>query len=931
MDSKSVRQQFISFFKNKDHSLVSSSSLLPQNDQTLLFVNAGMNQFKNIFLGLESKPFSKAISIQKCLRAGGKHNDLENVGFTSRHHTFFEMLGNFSFGDYFKQEAIHWAWEFLTQNIGLSKKNLYITVFDTDDETEKIWREQEGVPASRIFKFGEKDNFWRMGDTGPCGPCTEIHYNFGPSELKTKKDFERSSNNIMEVWNLVFMQFYEDGTTQTSLKKCSVDTGMGLERLSTLVQGEKDNFHTDLFMPLIEAIELQSKYNYCKDFSKLNTQKEKQRNIAFRVLADHIRAAVFLIHDGVSPTGEGRGYVLRRIIRRALRYGHILSKENNIFSSLAQKVITTMKEFYPLLEKNSSTIYQLINEEETRFLKTLGKGSFLLDKEIKKIGSNKTLNGQIAFQLYDTYGFPLDLTEIILKEHSMKVDKTGFEKEMQKAKNIAKKTWTGQGLNTDQKYQAQIAQQIQNQFGATEFIGYEKLTNKSPALFLSHLENKNVSSELNKKSAATLKNYLKKGDKGLLITKTTAFYPEGGGQVGDRGTIETEHGGKAHVFDCQKHNDILIHFIEVTEGQFPTIDKSHSQTEFIIILNVNKNLRAQTAKNHSATHLLHSALKRVLGDTVSQSGSLVNESKLRFDFSYSKKLTPNQIEDIESLVNCEISKMHPVATRNMPYQKALKEGALSCFGEKYSEIVRVLTMENFSKELCGGTHVKNTGEIQMFKIVAESSVSAGVRRIEALTGTTALEFLNKIYDQNKKIRQELNLSTRWTEMAQPEILKEINNIKQDKKNLIKQLKDDTQGQFSIDTIISEAKSLHLKSKNIKESNSSQKLEEQEFKYIFTQVKTANNEVLKKLNDRIRDKMQTAVVILLGDNDKTTKNAPLVIGVAGEAKKFIHAGQLLKKLAEKMDGRGGGRADFAQGVVKDTSKRHELAQKLSEFL
>lgn len=922
MTSQDIRKNFISFFKNKEHTLVKSSPLLPENDPTLLFVNAGMNQFKNVFSGLETKPFSKAISIQKCLRAGGKHNDLDNVGFTPRHHTFFEMLGNFSFGDYFKEEAIQWAWQFLTEDMGLSKNRLYITTFNTDQETKKLWMDQEQIAPSRIFEFGEEDNFWRMGDIGPCGPCTEIHYHFGNSLLKTRDDFVKHDHEIMEVWNLVFMQFYEDGNKQSPLKKRSVDTGMGLERLAAITQGERDNFHTDLFMPFIEEIETQTQYRYCKDIDKLKTFEEQQINIAFRVLADHIRAAVFLIHDGIIPTGEGRGYVLRRIIRRALRYAQILSKEQPLFSSLSQKVIDSMKKFYPLLERNKEVIYNFISEEENRFLRTLDKGNFVLEKEIKKIGSEKILSGLLAFQLYDTYGFPLDLTELILKEHKIKVDKKGFDEAMEKARTKAKKSWKGGGLNFNQEYQIKTAQQIKTQYGATDFVGYKTLSTSSPILGLSNLKH-DVSS-------------LKKGTKGLIVTKNTPFYAESGGQIGDKGFIETAHGGKAFVFDCQKQNDIHIHFVEVTQGEICLKDSSEKKAT----LTVDKNIREQIAKNHSATHLLHSALKKILGDTVCQAGSLVSDKKLRFDFTHPKGLTQGEIKSVEDLINEEISKMQPVVTCEMSYQAALDEGALSLAGEKYTKTVRVLTMGDFSKELCGGTHIKNTSEIQMFKIISELSVSAGVRRIEALTGLTALQLLRQVYEQNKMIRQELSLPIRWTEMSTLLPLEEIKNLKKENKKLIKQLKEKKEDQFSVAEIMKEVRELHW-------DNST-------WNYIFTQIKTTDPEVLKQLNDRIRDKMKKAVVILLGegvskkesskkkeidsqnnkDNKKVKSNEKtysIVIGVTADAKKHIHAGNLLKKLSKKMKGRGGGRPDFAQGVVEDIGDKNFLTSNLADFL
>lgn len=729
MKSYEIRNSFVNYFKKNQHTHVASSSLIPENDPTLMFANAGMNQFKNLFLGLEKRPYSKAVSVQKCVRAGGKHNDLDNVGFTARHHTFFEMLGNFSFGDYFKEDAIRFAWDFLTNELKIPKDKLYVTVFETDDQAADIWHRQEGVPKDRIFRLGEKDNFWRMGDVGPCGPCTEIFYDHGPQFGKISDPFESivaGEDRFIEIWNLVFMQFYESAPgEQTPLPKPSVDTGAGFERLVAAVQGRHNNYKTDVFSAILnkgtEILGLRGgieQLHLAEEKASGQKSSEIELLASLRVLADHSRSVSFLLADGALPSNEGRGYVLRRIIRRAIRYGRKHSTSTSLLAPMSEVLIEEMGDFYPELRIRKNHILSTIRDEEARFLQTLDNGTLILQEEIvkAKAGKQNKLAGDIVFKLYDTYGFPADLTALMAAEHGLHIDEPAFEKSMQVAKEKAKSSWKAKGLQADEKHIIELTQKF-SKF-PTQFVGYDKLITASPILALS-----NGSAEVTS---------LTPGQSGIVILSHTPFYAEGGGQVGDQGYIAAAS-AEARVNNCTKHAEVFLHHVEIISGTLKISDTIECKVEV--------SERRQTTTNHSATHLMHAALRKVLGDHVTQAGSLVDSTKTRFDFTHNKPLMTSEITLIEKLVNDEIALAYPISSEVMTHKEAIAKGAMALFGEKYGEQVRVLTMGSFSCELCGGTHVKNSAEIRVFKIIAESGVSAGVRRIEAITGAVALEYL----------------------------------------------------------------------------------------------------------------------------------------------------------------------------------------------
>ena len=708
-----VRQAFVDFFKTKNHTHVDSSSLIPHNDPTLLFTNAGMNQFKDTFLGLEKRDYNRAVTSQKCVRAGGKHNDLDNVGYTARHHTFFEMLGNFSFGDYFKQDALKFAWEFLTSEdwLALPKDRLYATVYHTDDEAYDIWHKEIGLDPSHIIRIGDKgkqyesDNFWTMGDTGPCGPCSEIFYDYGEHiEGGLPGTPEEDGDRYVEVWNCVFMQFnrQKDGTLEP-LPKPSVDTGMGLERISSVMQGKQGNYEVDLFVNLMDAA--------AKVIGVSNTFEP-----SFKVVADHIRAVSFLIADGVRPSNEGRGYVLRRIIRRAVRHGNKLGAEDNFFYQLVPALVKEMGDAYPELAEKQEYIQAIILKEEEQFAKTLAQGLRLLSGELDKLNSGDTLAGETVFKLYDTYGFPTDLTADIARERDINIDEDGFEALMQEQRERARDAG-----KFDVDYTAAIKVD-----SPTEFVGYGLSQHDSQIIGL-YQDGKEASE-------------LGEGDEGVIVLSATPFYAEGGGQVGELGEISTESG----VFEVQntkKSGTAIIHYGTVKMGGIKPNQSAHAQ--------VIEDIRRASAKNHSATHLLHAALRSVLGTGVAQKGSLVSSEVLRFDFSHDEPISQEDLLTIERMVNEQIQKNSPVQIEHLPIDEAMKKGAMALFGEKYGETVRVLTMgENadktpFSIELCGGLHVVHTGDIGLFKIVAESGIAAGVRRIEALTGMGAIRYIQQ--------------------------------------------------------------------------------------------------------------------------------------------------------------------------------------------
>jgi alanyl-tRNA synthetase len=896
MKSKDIRSKFINYFENQGHSHVGSSSLVPEGDATLLFTNAGMNQFKNTFLGIEQRDCNRAVSSQKCVRAGGKHNDLENVGRTARHQTFFEMLGNFSFGDYFKKEAIHYAWEFITKDLGIDKALLYVTVFETDDEAADIWHKQEGVAKDRIYRFGEKDNFWRMGDTGPCGPCSEIFIDLGPGVGGDPKQnvMGGEGDRFMEFWNLVFMQYNEDETgKQTPLPKPSVDTGMGLERLSTILQGELSNYHTDLFMALIGRAVHKSGVQYLKTLDDLSPDEKtryNETNVALRVLADHARAGAFLIADGVLPSNDGRGYVLRRILRRAVRFGKKLS-ERSLLPEVVNEVIVQMNDFFPELKHQQKLIESTIQDEESRFLQTLDQGIHLLNDQLSQL-KNKgqtVLAGETVFKLYDTYGFPVDLTRLMSEEQGLHVDEKGFEEKMNEARQKAKASWKGKAISGNAAHFVEFSQAASGA-GETEFVGYT--TTRSSGSKITALSNGDQQVEA-----------LKAGDEGVIVLDKTPFYAEGGGQVGDVGKISTPK-GTVEVLDCTKQSDVFLHHVKVTDGEVHTGETADAQ--------VTDSDRRSTANNHSATHLMHSALREILGDHVQQAGSLVDPERLRFDFTHNKPLSRAEIVQIESWVNQEISASYQVQSDVIPRQQALDEGAMALFGEKYASDVRVITMGPKSKELCGGTHVENTAHIRVFKIVSESGVSSGVRRIEALTGDRAAKYLMKNAYENQEAREATGINEGWTAYLNSEDTTTVAGQVEALKSQIKDYKKEVQklkgSNVNIDSLVSAVKAFSFNGA--------------EGKLVLGDIPMDDRKVLGDLSTQLTDKIGSGVVVLLGQGEQ---NHPLIVSVSKDLLNSLKAGAILKEIAESLGGKGGGRPDFAQGAVPDRSMDKAFAK------
>ncbi len=876
MKAAEIREKFLQYFSKQKHEVVASSPLIPEGDSTLLFTNAGMFQFKNVFLGVDKRNYSRATTSQKCVRAGGKHNDLENVGHTARHHTFFEMLGNFSFGDYFKEDAIRYAWEFLTQELQIPKDKLYVTVFTDDDEAAEIWQKQEQVPAHRIFRFGEKDNFWRMGDTGPCGPCSEIFYDHEPEkgECKSAEDFEKGQDEdrFIEIWNLVFMQFYEEPKgTLTPLPKPSVDTGAGLERIAALMQGSSVNYESDLFQDYIEKTEELTGRNY---------KENKEVTAAMRVLADHARCSSFLIADGVLPSNEGRGYVLRRIIRRAIRYGRNLSQDS-LLHILAELVIQKMGSAYPELEQQSNLILNTLKQEEERFLKTLDQGTQILNKAINelKVLKKSRLDGELVFKLYDTYGFPSDLTRLIAKEQDLSIDEEGFQKHMAQAKEKARASWKGQTIQADQALLLKLAQT----YGSTQFTGYTHLQEEGVVLAI----------------ADTTKELEASQGKAFVIVDQTCFYAEGGGQVGDVGSFEGK-GVSGRIFNCTKVDATHILHLEVEQGELQKGQK--------IRMLVEHSSRRLTAANHSATHLLHSALRKELGDHVTQAGSYVDAERLRFDFTHSKPLSQKEIDTIEDLVHREIARATTVKSEIMPYQKAIDTGAIAMFGEKYGDEVRVIEMGDFSVELCGGTHVQNLNEIRAFKIVSETGVSAGVRRIEAITSDLAVAYFLKHTRENQETRENIGFKESWTQFMGIEqtpkenhVMEWIDQLRQKNKELQKEIQALKVNEIDYDAIVGRAKKVG------------------ELNLITADIEMEDRKLLIQVAERLRDKAEPALVVLVGQGEE---NHPILVSLTKTLSKQYSAGNILKEIAGKLGGKGGGRPDFAQGAIPNRNQMQQ---------
>jgi len=880
-----IRNTFLKYFEKNDHKIVESSNLVPNNDPTLMFANSGMVQFKNVFTGLEKRDYQRAVTSQKCVRAGGKHNDLENVGYTPRHHTFFEMLGNFSFGDYFKERAIELAWNLITKDFGLDKNRLYVTVFHEDDEAFNFWKKIAGFSDNKIIRVATSDNFWSMGETGPCGPCSEIFYDHG-DHLKgglpgTKNE---DGDRYIEIWNLVFMQFEQiSKEKRINLPKPSVDTGMGLERTTALLQGTHDNYETDHFKKLIETI------------SEITKIKPNENNLSsFRVIADHLRASSFLIAEGVLPSNEGRGYVLRRIMRRGMRHSHLLGSKDPIFYNIFKTLMDEMKDNYPELERAESLIKETLKMEEEKFLVLLDRGIKILSDEISKI--DKILPGEVAFKLYDTYGFPLDLTEDILKNKSLTIDNEKFHSLMKESRELAKKNWKGSGDSTVDD----IWFVIKDKLGATEFLGYE--TNQAEGVVLSLLKDNKEVDQLNS------------GDEGIIIVNQTPFYGESGGQVGDKGEIISGE-FKLEVSDVQKKlGDLFVHYGTVKSGSI----KLNQNVEMKIDVSRRDNIRAY----HSATHLLHESLRRVLGSHVTQKGSLVEPDRLRFDFSHMKPISPDEINKIEDFVNSMVDKKSDVETRLMTPKEAVDNGALALFGEKYGDEVRVLSMGNednkyFSTELCGGTHVRNVGDIGKFKIVSQSSIAAGVRRVEALRDKQLEDYLKnkeKLSDLSAQKDEETikDLSEKIIKLGD-----KPNLDNKDQKELIKDLSKQLE---------------HLNVKSILEDESKNIIKDETIngtKVRLQKVEDLPPKDLRKLVDSGKKILGDGIVIVFASKDD---KVGLAVGVTDKLIEKYDAVKFAKLGSEIIGGKGGGgRKDFAQAGGQDANKIEEAFEKLKSLV
>ena len=847
MKSSEIRHRFLDYFRRNGHTVVNSSPLVPGNDPTLLFTNAGMVQFKDVFLGQEKRAYSRATTSQRCVRAGGKHNDLENVGYTARHHTFFEMLGNFSFGDYFKQEAIAFAWGFLTEELKIPAEKLWVTVHTEDDGAAAIWLEQIGVPPDRLVRIGTNDNFWQMGDTGPCGYCTEIFYDHGPDVAGGPPGSpDADGDRYIEIWNLVFMQFNRDDQgTLHPLPRPSVDTGMGLERISALMQGVHSNYDIDLFRDLIAA-------------AAVATGTADRDSNSLKVIADHIRACSFLIVDGVIPGNEGRGYVLRRIVRRAIRHGHKLGRKQPFFHNLVAELVRVMGAAYPELIAAQTRVEQVLLQEEERFAETLDHGMTVLDAARKK--EDRMLDGSMVFKLYDTYGFPLDLTADIARERGFNVDFAGFEAEMQQQRERARAA---------SRFSAQSAVEYTGQ--ATEFLGYELLKLEARVLALYR--------------GGTSTTSLESGEEGVVVLDRTPFYAESGGQVGDSGELTSGTGSFA-VGDTQKiQAEVFGHKGRMLTGRLAVGDRVTAQ--------VNAVARARTANNHSSTHLLHAALRQVLGPHVSQKGSLVDASRTRFDFSHGAPMTPDEMVQVEALANREIRHNVAVDARLMKYDEAIKAGAMALFGEKYGDEVRVIGMGPFSTELCGGTHVRRSGDIGFFKIVSESGVAAGIRRIEAVTADTALAQAQASERQLADIASLLKTSPHD---IGPKLEQIVDNVKQLERELAR---------LKSKLAASQGDDLAGGAADVKG-----------VKVVAARLDGADSKALRETVDKLRDKLKSAIVVLgAAEGDKVT----LIAGVTPDQIGRVKAGDLVGHVASLVGGKGGGRPDMAQGGGTDASK------------
>ncbi len=877
MTGSEIRESFLKFFEGKGHARVASSSLVPKDDPTLLFTNAGMVQFKNCFLGLEDRGYHRAVTSQKCVRAGGKHNDLENVGVTARHHTFFEMLGNFSFGDYFKAEAIAWSWEYLTGVMALPKEKLWVTIYRDDDEAFRIWNEKMGVPAERIIRMGEKSNFWMMGETGPCGPCSEIIYDQGEGTGcgKPTCDVHCECDRHLEIWNLVFTQFDRDASGKlTPLPKPNIDTGMGLERLAAVVQGVKSNYESDLFAGIIRFIEKISGRAY---------KKNGEDDISIRVIADHSRSVTFLIGDGVLPSNEGRGYVLRRILRRAARHGKLLGMGRPFLHEVCGVVIDEMKGAYPDLADKAAFIRKAVESEEQRFIETLDAGLRILQEEVTALkGAGKeVIPGEIVFKLYDTFGFPTDLTADIVRKDGLSLDMDGFEKAMANQREKARESWRGSG----EEAISEVYHRLSVEGIASEFVGYGCSGESFESQVTAILKQGQPVGEI------------ADGDAAEIIVAKTPFYGEIGGQVGDTGLIEGD-GFLFEVADAQRPLDHLIsHVGRLRHGKIRVGDT--------VRLTVDDETRQATEANHSGTHLLQAALKTVLGEHVKQSGSLVDSERLRFDFTHFSRIEEGELRRVETLVNRMIRANVPVETAVMPLDEAVKTGATAVFDEKYGETVRVVEMTGFSSELCGGTHVARTGDIGFFKIVQESAVAAGVRRIEAVTGKKAVEHAQRVENELRETAGLLKIGLLETSERTEKLLRRERELEKE----IESLKGKLAAKDSGDLM---GRVRNLNGVDI----------------LSAVVEASDAKTLRDFGDKLRDRLRSGIILL---GSRSEGKAMLLCIVTKDLTKRYHAGNIIKAVAPVVGGSGGGRPDMAQAGGQKPEFLEKALEKLPELL
>jgi alanyl-tRNA synthetase len=885
MQADEIRAKFINYFASRNHEHVKSAGLVPKDDPSLLFTNAGMVQFKRVFTGDEKRDYRRAVTSQKCVRAGGKHNDLENVGYTARHHTFFEMLGNFSFGDYFKEKAIEYAWDLLVNGYGLPGDKLYATVYQDDDEAYGLWQKVVGLPTERIYRLGEKDNFWAMGDTGPCGPCSEILIDQGPEMGCGRPDCAPGCDcdRYLELWNLVFMQFERDASGQmTPLPKPSIDTGMGLERISAVVQGHHSNFESDLFRPLIDFIhELSGVHYYYQTDLLKDKRPAPQTNVSNRAIADHARALAFLVGDGVLPENVGRGYVLRRILRRAVRHGRLLGIKKTFLHQVAGKVIDLMGDTYPELRDGASYIQKIIQNEEDRFSETLDNGLKLLSEEMQRLegAGEKVISGEVAFKLYDTFGFPLDLVQDVGRENGLSVDVAGFEQAMGAQRAQSRASWKGSG---EAAVPAPVSDLTAQGF-KVKFLGYDTLREEAELVLLMK-DGRKVEQAGD-------------GDQVELVFTATPFYGSAGGQQGDTGRIRAGQ-TVIEVMDTVKYpGDITVHQGRVASGQIKVGEK--------YVLEVNEALRRDTTRNHTATHLLHKILRQELGDHVKQAGSMVSPDRLRFDFAHFEQVPGEVLVRIETRVNEKVRENLPVATTVMSMEEAMATGAVALFEERYGDTVRVVSVGDFSMELCGGTHIQRSGDIGIFLIVSEASAAAGVRRLEALTGRGAVEALQA----ERQALREMAAALKTSPLEAPARLAKVLTKQKDLERDMEQTRQKASLGKS-DEILSQVREINGVS------------------LLAAQVGADNPKVLREMGDRLKDKLKSGVVALVAESGG---KALLLVIVTPDLQDRFHAGNIVKAMAQEVGGGGGGRPDMAQAGGPSPEKLDQALAKVREIV